>query len=404
MSAWLTIIGVGEDGVDGLRAGEKSLVLQAETVIGPARFLGGFDGRVQKLVAWRSPLTAMIEQVKALAGTPTVLLATGDPMHFGIGVTLLRHFPNSEIDILPTNSAFSLAAARLGWPLQQVEQISLHGRDVALLERAIQPAQKILALTSNGGTVHEAAEILRARGFGGSFLVVLENMGGPDERLTHCLADDHGAHEFGDFNTLAIDCVAGSDAVTFAPVAGLPDAAFSHDGQLTKREVRATTLAKLMPGPNRLLWDVGAGCGSVAIEWLRAAKSAKAIAFERDAARLAMIGENMKRHGVFDLEIKAGEVPAGLGGADAPDAIFHGGDVGSAALFDTCWNRLKSGGQMVANAVTLEGQTALFDRYARFGGELVQIQISNVSALGGKHVLKPKMPVLQWAVTKKADQ
>lgn len=404
MSAWLTIIGVGERGIDGLRAGEKALVLQAETVIGPQRFLVGLDGAQQNLIVWHSPLTAMIEQVKALAGTSTVLLATGDPMHFGIGATLLLHFSFDEIDILPTSSAFSLAAARLGWALQLVESISLHGRDVALLERAIQPGQKILALTSNGRTVHEAGEILRARGFGGSRLMVLENMGGTDERLTQCLADDHDDYNFGDFNTLAIECVASSDALIFSPVAGLPDAAFVHDGQLTKREVRAATLAKLMPGPNRLLWDVGAGCGSVAIEWLRAVKSTRAIAFERDDARLAMIAENMKRHGVFDLEIRAGEVPAGLEGGEVPDAVFHGGDVGNAAVFEACWDRLKTDGQMVANAVTLEGQTALYQRHRQFGGELVQIQISNVVPLGGKHVLKPKLPVLQWAVTKGAGQ
>lgn len=400
MSRWLTIIGVGETGIDGLRAGEKLLVVQARNVIGPARFLDGLDGETQNLVPWQSPLTTMIEQVKELAGTETVLLATGDPMHFGIGATLLRFFPIDEMLVLPTSSAFSLAGARLGWALQNVAQISLHGREVAQLEREIQPGQRILALTSNGETVHEAAQILCARGFGDSHLTVLENMGGPDERTIRCLACDHGDHDFGDFNTLAIDCVAGLESIIYAPVPGLPDDAFIHDGQLTKLEVRAATLAKLMPGPQRLLWDVGAGCGSVAIEWLRASRGGKAIAFERDDARVAMIGQNMVRHGVFDLDIRAGDLPAALDGCDAPDVIFHGGDVGNEAIFEVCWDRLKPGGQLVANAVTVEGQARLYDRHAGFGGTLTQIQIGNVEPLGSKRVIKQKMPVLQWAVTK----
>lgn len=400
MSQWLTIIGVGETGIDGLRVGEKSLIAQARNVIGPVRFLDGLDSAGQNLVPWQSPLAAMIEQVKKLAGTQTVLLATGDPMHFGIGATLLRHFSIDEMVILPTSSAFSLAGARLGWALQHVVLISLHGREVAQLEREIQPGQKILALTSNGETVHEAAQILCLRGFDESVLSVLENMGGADEKTVRCLARDHATHDFGDFNTLAIECVAGADAVIYAPVPGLPDDAFIHDGQLTKREVRAVTLAKLMPGPARLLWDVGAGCGSVAIEWLRASRAGRAIAFEREDTRIAMIGQNMVRHGVFDLDICAGDLPETLKGRAAPDAVFHGGDVGNEAIFSHCWDQLKPGGQLVANAVTVEGQVALFARHEKFGGALTQIQIGTIEPLGNKRVLKQKMPVLQWAVTK----
>lgn len=404
MSQWLTIIGVGESGIAGLRAGERALIAQARNVIGPARFLAVLDGAVQNLVPWQNPLTRMIEQVQALAGFDTVLLATGDPMHFGIGATLLRHFSFDEMVIVPNCSAFSLAAARLGWPLQSVAQISLHGRDVAQLERWIQPGQQILALTSNGDTVHSACEILCARGFDESRVRVLEEMGGPNEQVHSFLARDHGAHQIGDFNTLSVECVAGQNAQIFAPVAGLPDAAFFHDGQLTKREVRAVTLAKLMPGPGQTLWDVGAGCGSVSVEWLRASAAGSAVAFERDPARVVMIGKNMIRHGVFDLEIKAGALPGTLEGLGSPDAIFHGGDVGNGEIFSQCWQALKPRGRMVANAVTLEGQNALFERAQKFGGELVQIQISPVVVLGSKHVLKPKMPVLQWAVTKEPAQ
>jgi precorrin-6Y C5,15-methyltransferase (decarboxylating) len=341
----------------------------------------------------------MLAQITALRGTPTVILATGDPMWFGIGATLAKHFDATEFTVHPHPSAFQLAAARLHWPLQHIASISLHGRAVEAIHPHIVPGNRILALTSDASTLGAVIAILKSRGYGQSQLTVMENLGGADERITTGTAAKIDP-QIGDFYVLAIDCVADTGAALLPPLPGLPDTAFISDGQLTKREVRAATIAKLAPFPGALLWDVGAGCGSVAIEWMRAARDARAIAFEREAARLEMIAANAEALGTPTLQIVAGDAPSSLADHPAPDAIFIGGDVGNAVVFEACWTALKPGGRLVANAVTLDGEQALYARHATLGGELTRIDISVLDAVGSHRVMRPRMAVTQYLVIK----
>jgi precorrin-6Y C5,15-methyltransferase (decarboxylating) len=335
---------------------------------------------------------------------PVTILATGDPMHYGIGATLMRHIEATEMRVIPTPSAFSLAAARLGWALQDVASISLHGRSVHLLAAHLTPGNRIIALTSTGRTIGEAAEILVATGYGRSKMIVLEHMGGRSEKRIEMDADTLVSERpiFADFNTLAIVCEPGETASLLSSAPGLPDDAYEHDGQLTKSEVRAVTLSRLAPVPGALVWDVGAGCGSVAIEWMRAARGARAIAIEQDAARRAMIAANALALGAPTLEIVAGEAPSALADLAAPDAIFIGGGVTGAGVFEACWMALRPGGRLVANAVTVEGETRIASLRDHFGGDLVRLQVSRAEPVGRFSGWKPLMPVTLWSVTKRA--
>ena len=388
MTAWLTIIGAGEGPVPSLPP--------AEIVLGPARL----RSRVPGLVEWRSPkLDAMLAQIMEHRGRPTVVLASGDPMWFGLGATLARHLDPAEYRVEPGPSSFQLAAARLHWPLQQVTTLSLHARPVEGLHPHVLPGHRILALTTDAGTAREVAHLLVGRGYGRSILTILENLGGPEEAIASSEAQNF-ALAIGPLYVLAIECVADAGAPLLPGIAGLPDNAFVSDGQLTKRDVRAATLARLAPYPGARLWDVGAGCGSIAIEWMRAARDATAIAFERVLERREMIARNARTLGVPGLVIVGGDAPASLAGHAMPDVVFVGGDVGDAALFDACWAALRSGGRLVANAVTLDGEAALFDRQARLGGELTRFDISTLDHVGGRRVLRPRLPVTQWSVQK----
>jgi precorrin-6Y C5,15-methyltransferase (decarboxylating) len=396
----ITVVGVGEGGVAALGPEACAVVAGAKTVLGPPRLLAGLDGEKQNLVAWDSPLERMLEQVRELKDSGAVVLATGDPSWFGIGATLSRYLQRDDFRILPHPSAFSLAAARLHWPLQNVATLSLHGRALSALNPHILPGNRILALTTDHGTVAAVADLLQARGYGDSTLVALENLGGPDERISKATAAAIDAAALGDFLTLAIDCVAAAGAPLLPTVPGLPDEAFVTDGQITKREVRAATLARLAPFPGALLWDIGAGSGSVAIEWMRAARDAAAIAFERDPARQALIRTNAGNLGCPGLAVVAGDAPQSLAGQKTPDAVFMGGDVANEAIFAAAWDALKPGGRLVANSVTLEGEQALLARSGRFGGELIRIDIAVLDTIGRRRVLRPRLPVTQWAVVK----
>ena len=300
---------------------------------------------------------------------------------------------------------FRWRPAELGWALQDVTCISLHGRAVAGLQAHILPQNRILSLTSNARTVHEAACLLTDRCYGASQLTVLEHIGGARQKVIRHRADAVAALEmtpspFADFNMLAIECVAAPGAAIHPPVPGLPDDAFSHDGQLTKREVRAATLAALQPCPHALLWDVGAGCGSVAVEWMRAARGAHAVAVEGKPTRIAMIAENAAALGTPRLAIVEGRAPDALGDLDMPDAIFIGGGIAAPELFDTCWRALKPGGRLVANVVTLEGETRLADLHGTHGGALTRIAVARAEPVGAYRGFKPLMPVTQWSVQK----
>ncbi len=388
MSAWLEIYGAGEGALPPLPAGR--------TVIGPARF----QTQLPALIAWRSmKLADMIAQIMEHRGSPTTLLASGDPLWFGFGATLARYLELSEYRVHPGPSSFQLAAAEMRWPLQHVTTLSLHARPVELIHPHLAPGVRMLALTTDATTAPQVARLLVERGYGGSALTVLESLGGPAQHVVTETAAAFSA-TIGDFYVLAIDCVASERAPLLPAVPGLPDEVFRNDGQLTKREVRAATLSRLAPYPGALLWDVGAGSGSVAIEWMRAARDAAAIAIERDSARQELIATNAKGLGTPSLRIVAGDAPDNLAGLPTPDAIFIGGDVANEPLFEACWTALRPGGRLVANAVTIDGEQALLARQERLGGELVRIAIDALDTIGGHRVLRPRLPATQWAVSK----
>jgi len=407
MTHWLDIIGVGEGPVPESLAARLAT---ARTIIGPRRLVdrlappAGPDvlplaGTAARWLEWRSPLDSMLAQLDALRHTPTIVLASGDPMWFGIGATLAGRYPRDEFTVHAHPSAFQLAAARLHWPLQHVATLSLHGRPSELILPLVTPGQRILALTTDRATAPHVARLLTDRLYGRSIVTVLESLGGSDERIAMAQAAGFDL-PLGDFYVLAVECLPEPGAPLVPPVPGLPDEAFVSDGQLTKREVRAATLAKLAPYPGALLWDIGAGSGAIAIEWMRAARDARAIAFERESERLQMIAINAGKLGVPTLRIADSAAPASFAGHHTPDAIFIGGDVGNETLFHAAWSALRPGGRLVANAVTLDGEAALYDRHDRLGGDLVRIDVAVLDRIGAQRVMRPRMAVTQWSVSK----
>ncbi len=401
MSVWLNIVGLGEDGLEGLSPVARRLIDAAELLVGGERHLAKVPNGSARRLAWASPLLGTVDEILRHRGRPVVVLATGDPMWYGIGVTLAGAVPAEERWIIPGIAAFSLACARLGWPLAGVECLTLHGRSPALLNAAVAPGARLLLLSADGTTPMAVAKALTALGYGPSQLTVLEQMGGRDEHRRAARAAEWTVDRTLDLNTISVECIAGPGAVVRARVPGLPDDAFQHDGQLTKREVRAATLAALMPLPGQLLWDVGAGCGSVAIEWLRSGRQMQAAAIERAPARCAMIAANAAALGVPDLEIVEGEAPAALAGLASPDAVFIGGGLTTANLVEQCWSALRPGGRLVANAVTVEGEARLVALRGDLGGDLVRLAVSRAEPVGPYTGWRPLMPVTQLSIVKR---
>lgn len=396
---WLHIIGIGEDGLPGLGRAARAALDSAEVLVGGERHLDMLPPDGRERLAWPSPLSALIQTILSLKPRRVCVLATGDPMWFGIGVTLAKRVPPAEMSVIPAPSAFSLAAARLGWGLADCQTLTLHGRPLALLQSYIQPGARLLVLAHDGDTPSKAAEILTNRGYGASRLTVLERMGGERERRIANTAVMWGSQAVDPFHTLAVECVPEPGAALLPTAPGLPDEAYRHDGQLTKREVRAATLAALGPVPGALLWDVGAGSGSIGIEWMRAAPGARALAIERDPARAATIAENAAALGTPGLQVLSGKAPEILADVEPPNAVFIGGGLRSQLVLP-CWDALKPGGRMVANAVTVEGEAMLFQAQQAMGGTLTRIAISRAEPVGPYQGWRPLMPVTQWSVRK----
>ena len=400
MRPWLAIVGIGEEGLSSLMPPARVLLDEAEVLVGGARHLAMLPEDGRERLTWPSPLKALIDEIEGRRGRRVCVLATGDPLHYGVAVTLAKRIPREEMVIIPGVSAFSLAAARMGWSLSEVEMLTLHGRPLALLPPYIQPGARLLLLSDGAASPAAVAELLRARGYGDSRITVLEHMGGAEERRLDGTAADWSANDVADFNTLAVDCVAGPEAAMLPRTPGLPDDAFRHDGQMTKREVRAVTLAALAPLPGQLLWDVGAGCGSVAVEWMRAAARARAIAIERRDDRRALIAENAAALGAPNLEIVAGEAPAALADLELPDAVFIGGGAASEGLFEACWQALRPGGRLAANVVTLTGEARLAAWHGAVGGSLSRLAVARAEPVGPHVGWRPLMPVTHYSVTK----
>jgi precorrin-6Y C5,15-methyltransferase (decarboxylating) len=397
---WLAVVGLGEDGLDGLAPAARVLVAGAETLVGGARHLalaGPRDG--VETLTWQAPLSLTLDAIAARRGRRVTVLATGDPMWFGIGVALAKRFGRDEMTVVPAPSAFSLACARLGWALAETACLTLHGRPLALLNAHLAPGARLLLLAEDGGTAAEVAALLVAAGYGASTVTALARMGGPREKRTDATADSWGGRRVDDLNTIALDLVAGRGARALACAPGLPDEAFAHDGQITKREVRAATISALGPLPGQTLWDVGAGAGSIAIEWLRSARGARAIAIERAPDRARTIAANAAALGVPGLRVVEGEAPAALAGLDAPDAVFVGGGV-VPSLLGAGWAALGSGGRLVANAVTVGGEAALIGFRAAHGGTLTRIAVSRAEPLGDGLTWRALAPVTQLRAVK----
>lgn len=399
MSAWLNIVGIGEDGMEGLSPATRAVIEAADIIVGGDRHHALAPNLSAERVAWPSPFDALIEQLKSYHGKRVVVLATGDPLWFSVGARIGRAIDASEITFHPQLSAFQLAAARMGWSLADVETLTVHGRPVEQMIAFIQPAQRLLVLTTGADTPGQIARFLTERGYGKSPMTVLAAMGGADEARFDGVAESW-AHEVPAFNTMAVDCLAAPDAALIPRVPGLDDALFQSDGTMTKAEVRAATLARLMPMRGALLWDIGAGSGSVGIEWMRAARYARAIGIEPRADRRAMAAQNALSLGAPGLRIVEGTAPGALEGLEAPDAIFIGGGL-SEEVFAAAWAALKPLGRLVANAVTLESEAQLIALYRAHGGTLAKIAVSRAEPVGRLTGWKPHMAVTQWSLIKR---
>ncbi|MDH4981151.1 precorrin-6y C5,15-methyltransferase (decarboxylating) subunit CbiE [Hyphomicrobium sp. D-2] len=401
LAPWLSIIGLGEDGIDGLSPTARHLISDADIVFGGERHLKLAQPLIKgKSHPWPRPIEDAYPVIVKYRGRPVVVLASGDPFNFGIGKQLAAIVPTAEMICLPQPSAFSLAAGRMGWALQDVTTVSLHGRALEGIIRHLHNGARILALSWDGTTPEKLSLLLRARGMEASRVTVLERMGGAHERMTTASAmQGFAAHSFDGLNTIALE-VAGNGAAPWPTLAaGRDDALFENDGQLTKREVRAVTLSSLAPREGELLWDIGVGAGSIAIEWLLTGRNMRAIGIETDDARALTAARNAAAFGVLELQIINGSAPAALTGLEAPDAVFIGGGLGDGVL-DPAWQALKPGGRMVVNAVTLEGETALFAALQRHGGELTRIDVSRASKLGNLTAWRTAIPVTQWRAVK----
>lgn len=397
---WLSIVGIGEDGVAGLSPISQRLIEGAELVVGGTRHLELASPLIRgERLTWPSPIQDAFPHILARRGKPVAVLASGDPFHFGIGKQLATLVSADEFSAIPNASAFSLAAARMGWALQDVATITLHGRALEGVIRHLQPGARILALSWDGATPLKLATLLTERGVGASRIVVLELMGGPRERVREALAKDFNFSDVDALNTVAVEVVAKTESCLTHLACGLDDSLFENDGQLTKREVRATVLSSLAPRQGELLWDIGLGAGSIAIEWMLRHPSLRAIGIEQRPDRADRAARNAAALGAPELDIVTGHAPAALEGLPKPDAVFIGGGLADGVL-QAAWTALKPGGRLVANSVTLNNEMILLDAFKQLGGELMRLNISRADKIGALHGWRPSMPITHWWVTK----
>lgn len=404
IAPWLSIVGIGEDGWEGLNSEARRLVASAELLYGGARHLAHVPHAATNAprIPWPLPMVAAIDEIliQHRGRRRIAVLGSGDPMLYGVGVTLTRNLTTDEFRIVPQISAFSLACARLGWPIADTSLISLVARPIEQLIRYLAPGQRIILYSEDGTTPAKVAKLLVQGGYGASTMHVLERLGGPFEQHRSMLASGWSADCCDSLNLIALMCVADPDARTLSIAPGMPDDSFETDGQMTKREVRAATIARLAPLPGQILWDVGAGTGTVGIEWMRVHPSCTCIAFESREDRASRIRRNAKLLGVPALRVIHGEAPATFEGLLSPHAIFLGGGLGNPGLFEACWERLVPGGRLVANAVTVASEALLASWHKLYGGDLVRIQVAHAEPIAGAQVWRQRMPITQWTAVK----
>jgi len=402
----ITLVGIGEDGLDGLAPATRKLVEGADVVVGGARHLSKVSGDQAERIDWKDGFDAAFDEMAKKTGKHVVVLASGDPLNLGVGKNVIARFGIDAVTVLPAPGAFSLAAARMGWPLADVECLTVHGRELEILNLYLVPGQKLLILSWDGETPGKVAGLLASRGFGPSNIVVLSNMGG-DETRVEATAETWGRggqDPSPDLNVIAINCAASPDAdqTAWSRVPGLSEDAYEHDGQITKRHVRAATLARLAPMPGQVLWDVGAGSGAIGIEWLRAQPASRVIAIERDKGRCGAIARNAANLGVPGLKIIEGAAPDVFDGlTPQPDAVFLGGGVFVAGLLEACWAALNPGGRLVANAVTAKSEQRLLSFRNEIGGDLTRLSVAHAGAVGGVQAFTSLRDIIQLAAVKK---
>ncbi|NYZ15173.1 precorrin-6y C5,15-methyltransferase (decarboxylating) subunit CbiE [Azospirillum sp. RWY-5-1] len=394
---WLTIVGLGEDGADGLSSAALAAIAAADVVTGASRHLALLPGLTAEAMEWPVPFADGIPRLLALRGRRVVMLASGDPFWFGAGTSVTRHLELGEWWALPAPSTFGLAAARLGWALETTVCLGLHAAPLARLRPHLAPGVRALLLLRDGAAVAELAAWLRDAGFGATAMTVLESLGGPRERVRRTSAAGFDLTDVA--HPVAVGLEPAGDGAVITAAAGRADALFDHDGQITKRPVRALTLSALAPRPGERLWDIGAGSGSVSIEWLLAHPTTQATAVEADPARAARIRANADRLGADRLQLVQGRALDVLEGLPPPDAVFVGGGL-SEALLTALWERLPAGCRVVANAVTLESEALLASWHDRVGGSLLRIELAEASPLGGRRGWKSAYPVVQWSVVR----
>lgn len=396
----LTVVGIGADGWAGLGDNARSLISGADTVVGAPRQLGllpEHDG--QQRLSWPSPLRAGLPALlNTLSGRRVVALASGDPMVSGIGTTLVDVLGADRVTVVPQVSSPALARARLGWSAESTAVVSVVGRDVHAVLREVAPGRRLVVLSSDEDTPGEVAALLTGLGYGASRLVVLGDVGSAAESFL-----DTTAAAFSDavprLNVVAVEC---DGPLQTGWATGLPDEAFDNDGQLTKRDLRAAALARLMPVPGQTLWDVGAGAGSVGIEWMRAHPTCRTVAVEADPARAERISRNANSLGVPALRVVNGRAPAALAELPAPDAVFIGGGATRPGVLAECLARLRPGGRLVVHGVTLETEVLLGEAYRERGGELTRIHVERAAPVGTFTGWTPARAVTQWAFVKPA--
>jgi precorrin-6Y C5,15-methyltransferase (decarboxylating) len=416
--AGLTVVGIGADGWPGLSGSATAVLTAAEVIFGSSRQLALLPPAVEgDRVPWPAPLVpALPALLDAHRGRRMAVLASGDPMFHGIGVTLVRLLGRQAVRVLPHPSSVSLAAARLGWSLSHTDVLSLVTAPVEELHPLVHPGRNILILSAGAHTPAAVAALLTSRGYGDSTVTVLAQLGSPAESLISGPASDLDGPAIDPLNVVAVACSAGTAAPMLSQncekvpipdptgprpvVPGLPDAVYESDGQLTKREVRAVTLAILGPQPGELLWDIGAGSGSIAIEWMRTHRDCRAVAVESSAERVGRIVRNAAALGVPKLRVVEGRAPGALAGLPTPDVVFIGGGVTRDGVVDAALGALPAGGRLVANAVTLESEAALAAWYAKLGGELIRLSVQRAAPVGGFTGWRAMMPVTIWSVRK----
>ncbi|MFE7131848.1 precorrin-6y C5,15-methyltransferase (decarboxylating) subunit CbiE [Streptomyces sp. NPDC057638] len=399
----VVVVGIGADGWAGLGGEAREVLGGAEVVVGGGRQLGLVpEGVGGERVAWPSPLRAGVAPLlRERVGRRVVVLASGDPLFYGIG-RLLCEVLGRVPRVVPHPSSVAYACARLGWAVEETEVVTAVGRPVARVAAALHHGRRVLVLSAGAATPGEVAALLRERGFGPSRMVVLERLGAGEETIAEGTADTWARQDGDALNVVGVECVRQDGALRLGAGPGLPDAAYEHDGQLTKRHVRAATLAALAPAPGELLWDIGGGSGSIAVEWMRTHPSCRAVTVERHPERAARIVRNAERLGVPGLRVVGGAAPGALEGLPTPDAVFVGGGLTAPGLLERCWEALPDGGRLVANTVTLESEALLADWYRRYGGELVRLAVAHAVPVGGFTGWRQAMPVTQWSVEKNA--